>query len=1194
MFARIAAFEARYQMGGPVFWVVAAIFFLLTFGATTIDQISIGGGGNVNVNSPAAIHMIVLIMSVFYMFVTTAFVANVIVRDDESGFGPMVRSTPVGKFDYLVGRFTGAFLAACVAFLAVPLGILIGSWMPWVDPETIGPNAPAFYASAYFLYGLVNVFITSAIFFAIATFTRSMMATYIAVVVFLVGYLVAQAIMGDDPQLRDVGALVDPFGIGALDEGVRYWTAAESNTQVPPVTGIVLLNRLIWGGVGIAALVVAYVRFSFAQKGASKRQLRREEKRKARLVAVQPAVARRLPDPRPEAAAGARFWARMSFEARQIFRSPAFFVLVLIGLFNSGSALWFSNELFGTPSLPLTFSLLPLVFGAFAIIPLIIAIFYAGELVWRDKDVGIGEIVDASPLPNWAFLLPKLIALTVVLFTALFFGMVAAILIQLMRGFTDIDAGQYIMWYLAPTAIDMMILAALAIFVQAISPHKYVGWAIMLLYVVAQLTFVTIGLDHPLYNYGATGTPTFSDMNGVAVGGAKGWWLRLYWGGFALLLAVLSHLLWRRGSDTRLKPRLRRLPAGLLRTPGIVALAALVIAGATGGWLYYNMDVLETYRRRDAGERLQADMEKKYLQYEDLPQPAITHVVLDVDLHPAEARMTVTGHYDLVNDKGQPIEDIHVLMTDEETEFGKIDIPGAVLHLDDEDLKYRIYRLKTPLAPGETLVMDWTTTRQQRGIRAGDDDTRLVENGTFLNNSEFAPTIGMNRGMLLTDRQTRRKYGLPPELRMAKLGDESARDKSYIGADWVSSDITIRTDAGQVPIAPGERVSDVTKDGRRTARFVAKGPILNFLSIQSADYEVYRRDAGDYELEVYYDADHDYNVTRMADAMQAALGYYEKNFGPYQFGYARIVEFPNYAQFAQAFAGTMPYSEGLGFIANIAKEGDIDYVTYVTAHEVAHQYWAHQLIGADMQGQTVLSETLAQYSALMVMKQLYGEDVMRRFLKYELDRYLEARGSEAIEELPLMKVENQGYIHYRKGSVVMYLLQDRLGEDRVNAALRDMLAEYRFKGAPYPMSTALVSRLMALAGNDEERELVRDLMERITLWDMKVVDAKTTPLPGGRFETVVTASAHKYHADGLGEETEAPLRDHVEFGLFDARPGFGSFDSEDVLVMERRPVTSGTQRYRFVTDRQPRFAGIDPYNKYVDRNSDDNVFLIGD
>jgi len=279
-------------------------------------------------------------------------------------------------------------------------------------------------------------------------------------------------------------------------------------------------------------------------------------------------------------------------------------------------------------------------------------------------------------------------------------------------------------------------------------------------------------------------------------------------------------------------------------------------------------------------------------------------------------------------------------------------------------------------------------------------------------------------------------------------------------------------------------------------------------------------------------------------------------------------------------------------VADYADEGDIDAVTYVVAHEVAHQYWAHQIISANQQGGTILVETMAQYSAMMVMKEMYGEDQMRRFLKYELDNYLTSRGSEAIEELPLEKVENQGYIHYRKGAVVMYLLQDRLGEDRVNAMLSELLDRYRFKGPPYAISTDLVDGFMSLARNEQERQLVEDLLRRITLYDLKVDEADTSQLPDGTWETVIAVEAYKLYADGEGNETESPFADQIEVGAFTARPGLGAFDAENVLLMERKPIKSGRQEIRIVTTAQPTFVGIDPYNKYVDRNSDDNVFEL--
>ncbi|HEY5290252.1 MAG TPA: M1 family aminopeptidase, partial [Caulobacteraceae bacterium] len=310
------------------------------------------------------------------------------------------------------------------------------------------------------------------------------------------------------------------------------------------------------------------------------------------------------------------------------------------------------------------------------------------------------------------------------------------------------------------------------------------------------------------------------------------------------------------------------------------------------------------------------------------------------------------------------------------------------------------------------------------------------------------------------------------------------------------------------------------------------------------------------------------------------------------FRQVRIVEFPDYAQFAQSFAGTFPWSEGLGFIADYRDPARIDMVTYIAAHEFAHQWWGHQMVGADQQGATALSETLAQYSALRVMRQMYGPDRVRKFLKYELDSYLRARGGEVAEEQPLEKVEeDQGYIHYRKGSLVMYRLADEIGEDAVNRALRSLLAKYAFKDAPYPTALDLVAALRAQAPADKQ-QLITDLFEKITLYDLKAEDAVAHRRPDGRYDVVLTVSAEKFYANGTGVEGAAPMNETVDIGLFTARPGDADFGQGNVLMLAKTPTTSGVHTLRFVTTVKPTFAGIDPYNELIDRNSGDNTIAV--
>jgi aminopeptidase N len=326
----------------------------------------------------------------------------------------------------------------------------------------------------------------------------------------------------------------------------------------------------------------------------------------------------------------------------------------------------------------------------------------------------------------------------------------------------------------------------------------------------------------------------------------------------------------------------------------------------------------------------------------------------------------------------------------------------------------------------------------------------------------------------------------------------------------------------------------------------------------------------------------------MLMAMKTSLELFSRAFAPYQFNQARILEFPAYETFAQSFANTMPYSEAIGFIVDAHDPEKIDLVTYVTAHEVGHQWWAHQLVGADKQGATMLAESFAQYSALLVMEQLYGREQVRRFLKYELDRYLRSRGGEVVEELPLARVENQPYIHYQKGTLAMYWLKEVVGEETVNRALARLLAAHAFKPAPYPSTLDFLRELRAQAGPQHD-QLITDLFERITLVDVKTTAARAARRADGRYDVTLDVEARKLYADGKGKETEAALDEPFDIGVFAAEPGKKDFTAASVLWFERRPIRSGRQTLTVTVDREPRFAGVDPYNKRIDRNSDDNV-----
>lgn len=1192
MFGKIAWFELRYQIRQPVFIVTSLIFGLLTFLSTTIDNIQIGSSDAVHVNSPFAVLQVLTVLTLFGMFIPVAILANVVLRDHETKMAGILHSLPVGKYPYLIGRFTGAFGAVVLAYSTTAVGMALGSTMWWLDPETVGPFRPGDYLFVLGVMAIPNLLAMGAIFFAVATATRSLMLTYVSLVAVLIVYLVTGRLF-DDPEFRDIRALLDPFGMPAIGSIVRYWTVLERNTQMVPLEGLLLWNRLLWTGIGLTIAALTIWRFSFADRaprGAGK----------AKAESAAPATAPALPRARTSHAfadALAQFRLRTAFEVTAGVKNLGFIVLLAMGAVNALGALTRMSMMYGTDIYPVTRAVVELLNGTFGIVPFVVSVYFAGELIWRERTSKFHEIIDATPAPNWVFVLSKFTAMAVVLLMLMLIGMVMGVGVQVFRGFGgQIDYGLYLRFLLGATAAQFLLTAVLSLFFQVLAGNKYLGMLIMVAWMILTMVAGRLGLEDNLLLYGSSPNIRLSDMNGMGHFGPASAWFTLYWAFMAIILMVLTQRAWTRGTLAPLRQRLAALGRGWTGLSRGIVVACLAGFAATGGFIFYNTHILNEIVSQKAGEQFRVDYEKTYrAALENLPQPRITAVRTDADIFPDERRMEVRGHYVLENRTNGDIPVIHVQFQPPRSglEVLRLEIQngGDIKH----DAKFNLYSITLPnaLKPGERLALDFTTRLHHQGFTNEGGPTDIVPNGTFINNMAVTPGIGFVDGLMLQGRADRRKYDLPPNDRMAALEDESQWRNNYLrsDSDFVTFETTVSTSTDQIAMAPGYLEREWTDNGRRYFHYKMDAPILHFYSWLSARYTVKQDKWKDVDVSILYHAPHAYNVDRMIAAVKDSLEYYSNAFGPYQHRQMRILEFPAYASFAQAFPNTVPYSESIGFIADVRDPDKIDYVYYVTAHEVAHQWWAHQVMGANVQGSTLLSESLSQYSALMVMEKTYGPDKIRRFLKYELDAYLRARGGEDREEQPLSRVENQQYIHYRKGSVALYFLRDQLGEDVVNRALARLVAETKYKSDPYPRSTDLIRLLKEEAGPDKA-DLITDTLEKITLYDLKAVSASAEKQADGRYKVALTVKAGKVEADGQGKETKVPLSLPIDIGLFTASPGDDGFDAGKVVALEKRPVDDSTTVIEFLTDKLPTHAGIDPYNKLIDRNSDDNVVKV--
>ncbi|MEG2030322.1 MAG: M1 family aminopeptidase [Janthinobacterium sp.] len=1186
MWKEFFKFDVVYQLKQPLLWVFAIIMALMAFGATTSDSVQIGGAiGNINRNAPTVVAQMLGIFSLLSMFLVTVFIAGAVLRDSEFGMADMLFATPMRKRDYLFGRFAAGFIACLAIFACIALGTMLGPIMPWVDAQRVGPFSLHTYAWSFAVMVIPNMLFIGALLMLLAATTRSMMLVYVGVLGFFLLWAMA-GVFTRDINNEWVAVLLDPFGVRAFGRMTRYFTSVEANASLPPLSGFLLANRLLWLGITALLFAATVILFKPQRTGTGKRLFGKNKVQASAPAVMAPLqLPRRVPAFTP-ATAWRQWWQILRFDAAGVFRSVPFMVMLLFGMMNLVAGASVADKMFGTAVYPVTHLMLQHISNSFSFLLIIIVTFYAGELIFKERQVKIADVSDAMPVPDWVPLLAKCTALVGVIAGYLLAGVLTAIGFQLFKGGAPVELALYLQGSLLG-ALFFVLMGLCALTLQVLSNNKFIGYLLVIVLMVAQGVLGMLDFEHRLYNFASMPTIQYSDMNGYGHF-LTGWsWYALYWSLFTVALVMLARAFWVRGLCADWRARLRLAGQRLQGSAG--AALAVVLLGwmGTGGWIFYNTNVLNRYETSDAGMDKQARYEKQYRQYQNLPQLKITDIQANVDIYPEQRKVLIKGHYVLQNKTTQALDTLRIQL-DPELETHWLNLPAHKVELDDKELGFSILKLAQPLAPGATLPLDFTVAVTHAGFSNSGKPDQVNLNGSFFNNHAFFPHFGYAKEMELLDRNERRKRGLGEPQRMAKREDTAAYGNTVFGAeaDWINFDTTVSTSGEQIALAPGYLQKSWEHDGRRYYHYKMDQPMMPFFAYLSARWEVKKGEWHGVPIEIYFDRKHGYNTDRMITSVQKSLDYYTTQFTPYQHKQVRILEFPAYASFAQSFANTIPYSEGIGFIADLRDKEDIDYVFYVTAHEMAHQWWGHQVIGANVQGATMLMESLSQYSALMVMEKAYGRDKMRRFLRYELDRYLSGRGGEAIEELPLARVEGQQYIHYRKGSLVFYRLRDEIGEEALNRALKRYLQDKGYQQAPFTTTLELLAYIRAEAPQDKQA-LITDLFEKIVFYDNRVTQASAVKRPDGQWDVSMTLHLAKLESDGKGKESARVYDEPVEIAIFARAPGAKEKD-EKVLFTDKR-VLSGSDPVITITVKEKPFeVGVDPYNKMIDRVSRDN------
>ncbi|MEO9805991.1 MAG: M1 family aminopeptidase [Reichenbachiella sp.] len=1204
MLFEIFKFELKYRAQRPETYIYFTILFL--FSILSVDFLFEGGElGPLKRNAPYIIARTMGIVSALFMILTSMIMGVPVLRDFQYQMESLLFVNPIKKRDYLLGRFLGSFVVLVFIYTGLLFGMVLGDFMPWHEENSLLPLSFWHYLQPFLYLILPTLFFGGAIFFVSGALSRKLIVVYTQGFFFLMVYLMAisLAIGADDLFLT---ALLEPFTFQSVRISTKLWTVLERGVQLVPFEGVLLYNRLMWTGIGLVALVIGYYGFNF--------NVVRDKSSKLKKKAFQDEnVSTHVNSKNPVIKVQTGFKADLVqlihysiFNFKSIVKEVPFWTIVLCGMgivllnsFNLGTT-------FGVNSYPTTYILVGELMELTILFFLSIIIFYSGELIWKERDTRINGIHDALPVSDFINLGGKFVGLILICFVLMLMLIVAGMLFQTVNGYYHYQLDVYFTGFFIEIFPFLFLLTIVCFFFQSLVNHKFLGHLLVLIFVFATAVPLRVfGLDHGLYTFGGSSLGVYSDMNGYGHFFEPFLWLKGYWIAFSMILFVIAVVFLARGAETSLRTRWnlgrRRMTRPLIRFSIIVT----VIFVCSGGYIFFNTNILNEYYTQSAENDHRADYEKKLKRFEHLPQPKIVDVNLEVELYPDKLNYIVDGYYILANKHHLPIDEIHIQkLPNSQIKLAYLDFEGgAKFNNEYEHFSYYIYELNESLKPGDSVKMEFKQTYKTQGFTEY-STTDVVYNGTFLDNFHF-PSLGYLEDIELEEDEIRAEYGLKPKLRRAHIDDPIAllQGRSNGDGEEINFEMVIGTDSSQTAVAPGELISAWIAGDRKYFHYRMEQPMSNFYSIVSARYEKIKDQwtpASDHlpvDLEIYYHKGHEYNLARMIKGMKRSLAYYSEHFSPYQYRQMRILESPIYKNRAQSFPNTVPFSEGVGFILAIDDEVDVDMAFYVTAHEMAHQWWGHQVNPAHVQGQSMLSESLAQYSALMVLQKEFPEDKVQQLLQQQMRSYLKGRSRERGQEMPLALVESgQDYIHYGKGLINLYAFQDYISEDSVNNALNRFIRDWdsfhglkKMKTDRYPTTSDLLNYFREVTP-DSLQYVIEDLFETITLYENKTTDAFYEKISINQYQVSLTLEALKYRVDSAGTQVPISSNDWIDVGIY----GLANSGEEELIYLEKHRITDQQIQLDIMVNQKPIRAGIDPLGKLIDKTIKDNSMLLSE
>ncbi|QCK17077.1 aminopeptidase [Mangrovivirga cuniculi] len=995
------------------------------------------------------------LLSLSMIFLAILFALEILFEEWDTKFDIMLFSYPISLKHYLIGKFAGFTLKTFLSFLILIIGFVMGQNLRTGSEMQLGFSFWS-YLYPFLIFGVINCFFVCSVLFMVAYTTRKKLLVVIGGLLLYVLYMVllvfsnSPFMAGSIPQsieVQQISSLLDPFGASAYFFEAKDYSVTEKNQFIVSFKGFWAINRIVYVLLSILFLVISYRFYAFNKKTSKKELQRKQRKIKAvipRLVMVK--------TPTLNFGFKSEFNSVISFarvDLIYLFKTVTIMAVSMLMIFFVGMEMY--SDIDKGIRLPDNYAssglLATSISQSFYLLGAIVLVYFINDMYWRSSTANF-YLIEDSVFFSKAKLKGHIMSLAVLLVFLTVLLIVLALVFQIGYGYKQIDWLAYIGFVIFNT-IPLFLFGTLLLLINSIINNKYVALGISILAVVVFTTpLIKMLLSYPLLHVFSGFNGVYSDLNGYGA----------YLSAFSnrLLFGIgLLGLFWTFNSYLISKQ--------WTKVKSVVVLVFLGL-GVFGG---FNFMSGYAPNNEDAELIKAVHYEKNYRHYQTIAQPTIVDVDTKIDLYPSENSYKIKGKYRIQNLSDEPIYKILFNF------HSDLEFVDAILRIHNNEISIdRIVseiKLNKPLMSSDKATLEFNLSYKWYAVNGHQSFNAIVENGSFMRISNYYPSLGYQPYNEVEDKQKREAYGLGDPTPLKTL-----EAPGVFKNDFINLDMVVSTESTQTPMGIGDLVKTWTENDRTYTQYKADSIPFRF-AVASSKYQKKSITHRGINIEVLYDEKHPENVDRLLKNAKLSLDYCTDNFGAYPFEKISFVEVSSFTSgfAATAYPATIFMTENMIFHTNIDSDPSKDVINELAGHELAHIWWGNSQINPDeREGASMLTETLAMYTEMMIYKKLYGKETMRQRVQIHKQIYDNEKG--LYGDPPLYKVPyGATHIAYSKGAIAMVELSELIGEDKVNEALKRFLEHNKYPKKP--TSLDLLEEFYRVLPNDYLKQEVDQL-----------------------------------------------------------------------------------------------------------------------